>query len=67
MMGINQTCFFLKKKTERHGTTAAVRQMRCFEAVLFAGAMVGCMYVMGILRAGIEVTDMHGPWERDYA
>lgn len=52
---------------ERRGTTAAVRQTRCFEAVLFAGAMVGCMYVMGMLRGDIEVTDMHGPWERDYA
>lgn len=34
---------------ERRGTTAAVRQTRCFEAVLFAGAMVGCMYAMGML------------------
>lgn len=41
--------FFFFFKMERRGTTAAVRQTRCFEAVLFAGAMVGCMYVMGML------------------
>lgn len=52
---------------ERRGTTAAVRQTRCFEAVLFAGADGWVHVCYGYTGGGIEVTDMHGPWERDYA